>query len=205
MIACNPTSLEQHFVGTDDPGNKIYVGPLILLRDHLQVSILNPDNTGAVLAEGVHYDVEIFGAEVTNSQIRLTTAGEDLIRSTGVYGVGTGATTITLLRDMDICQLNDYIENGAFPAETTEFALDYLTLLIASLQRLARSGIRFPENELTLDDDPINGINNVTPDIAGRADQFLKFDSWQSRPISQIRHIRKRSCRSSRLLYCCNC
>jgi hypothetical protein len=178
MIPCNPESISQDFVGIDSPGNKVYTGPLVLLREHLQVSILNPDATGAVLGEGVHYNVEEFGNEFVNSKIRLTTAGEDLIRNTGVYGSGSGATTITQLRDMDVCQLNDYIENGAFPAETTEYSLDYLTLLIASIQRLARSsGIRFPANELTLEDDPVNGLNNVTPPAAARADGFLKFDA----------------------------
>jgi len=147
MIACNPPSIEQHFVGPDDPGNKIYVAPLVLLKQDLQVTLLHPDTTSETLVEGefADYTVQSIGTDFTAAQITLTTLGENKIRDNGIYGVGAGASQITLVRFMDICQLIDYIENEDFPADSHEFALDYLTLLVAQIQRSNLNlAIQFP-------------------------------------------------------------
>jgi len=179
MIPCGTTSVTQHFVGPDDPGNKLFVGPLILDKEHLIVTVLNPDGTTFNFTEGQFndYTVQDIGTDFTECQILLTTVAEDKIRLNGVYGSTLGASVITINRNMCAEQTADYIENNSFPAETHELRLDYLTLLIQQVERFSNFlAIRFPATDLTRDIDPINGLNNVVPSVANRANQFLKFD-----------------------------
>ena len=77
------------------------------------------------------------------------------------YTVNTGLTTITLtevlasgsklviLRDLPLKQETDYIANNAFPAETNEQALDYLTMVAQQLDEKIDRAVLLPETSST--------------------------------------------------------
>jgi len=177
MISVIPTPVISNFVGVDDPGNKIYSGPLVLKDTDLIITLTHPDETEENLTLNTHYSVTNIGTTFSNCQVTLTTAGEDVIRNNGSYGVGSGATVITLTTNIPISQLIQFNINSNFPASDNEFGLDKLTLLIAQINRTAQFlALRYPITEVTTDVDPINGTNNVLPSKTQRADKLLRFD-----------------------------
>ena len=82
-------------------------------------------------------------------------------------GAGTQVgDVITILRNVPITQLVDYAYNGRFPAETTERALDRLTMVSQMLAEKISRSVRFAEGE-TLD-------GSMQP--GGRLGKVLSFD-----------------------------
>lgn len=90
-----------------------------------------PANSTAGLTEGSDYTVT------------LTNGGDDggTVDFAGLKGAPPTGITLVIYRQTDIKQTTDYIENGPFPAETHEEALDYLTLVA---QEMNASAIKVP-------------------------------------------------------------
>ena len=76
---------------------------------------------------------------------------------------------VSILRDVPADQAIDYVPYDSFPAETHEFALDKLTMLIQQSLAVNGNSIRVPNNE--------TGLSNlVTPPIEFRRNMVLAFD-----------------------------
>lgn len=78
-------------------------------------------------------------------------------------------TRLTIERIVPLNQLVDYIPNDAFPAETHESALDFLTMVTQQLQDGLDRAIMFPSTEAV-------GSSPELPDVATRANNILSFD-----------------------------
>ena len=80
-----------------------------------------------------------------------TTTGQtvELGGSVIFTGLNTAvADVITILRNVPINQLTDYAYNGRFPAETTERALDRLTMVCQMLSETLGRSIQFQPGEV---------------------------------------------------------
>ncbi|WP_018125858.1 hypothetical protein [Desulfovibrio oxyclinae] len=99
---------------------------LFIAAADVQAVLRYPDGSEAILLRGTHYSLEgegnPYGGTLRTSTAPL--AGE----------------TLVIRRNPAILQEVDYMENGPFPAETHERALDRLTMICQSLsERLDRS------------------------------------------------------------------
>ena len=111
--------------------------------------------TETVKALGSHYSITDNGA-----------AGGNVIFSTAP----ASGVTVVLLRNTNLTQEVDYIENDAFPAETHEAAIDKLTLQIQEAQEELDRSVKFSRT---------NAFNSseFTVDATNRAGKILGFDT----------------------------
>ena len=111
--------------------------------------------TETVKALGSHYSITDNGA-----------AGGNVIFSTAP----ASGVTVVLLRNTNLTQEVDYIENDAFPAETHEAAIDKLTLQIQEAQEELDRSVKFSRT---------NAFNSseFTVDATSRAGKILGFDT----------------------------
>lgn len=100
---------------------------------------------------------------------------------TEVPGVGTvtpvdGATdftandTWTIIRELELSQETDYVENDSFPAEAHEAALDRLTLLVQEAAEVAARSLRYPPSDSA-------SLNSELDSSVDRAEKVLFFDA----------------------------
>ncbi|MBN3812227.1 hypothetical protein [Paraburkholderia sp. Ac-20347] len=74
-----------------------------------------------------------------------------------------------IYRDVPVTQETAYQQNSAFPAKTTETALDKLTMIAQQNASAVENSIRYPLNEY--------GTDGTLPNKTERADTVLGFDS----------------------------
>lgn len=151
---------QQPFVGYSGDGiTTTYAYPFrILDDDHLFVffnGVLQPSGDYTVIGEGDQ------------------TGGDVIFGVPPALGIA-----IDIVRRVPIDQQVDYRPFEAFPAETHEFALDKLTMMIQGLSGTVGGAIRVPENEL-----PLNR-NTILPAIPARAGQFVTFDELGNVAVS---------------------
>ena len=89
-----------------------------------------------------------------------------------VFVVAPPATVdrITILRNVDITQGTDYIQNDDFPAQSHENALDKITMVAQQLYEMLSRVPMIPKSELTT-------VNMTLPEASTRAGKLLLFDS----------------------------
>lgn len=83
---------------------------------------------------------------------------------------------LTIVRDVPITQLADYVESDSFPANSHEDALDKLTMIAQQLSQGVRRSIRVPETSADL---------QSLPSAVDRAGRLVGFDSLGN-PIAVI-------------------
>jgi hypothetical protein len=149
---------------------KTFAVPFYFLLDS-DISLILQDNSGyppvvTTLAIGTDYTVT--GAGVSSGgSVTLTVAP-------------TSTQRLTILRDVDLTQLNEYVPNGPFPASGQEQALDKLTMQVQQMQEQLNRCLKFPSPDtdaaillsaaeragkvLTFD---INGSPSLVPVAAG--------------------------------------
>lgn len=120
-------------------------------------------------------DLAVIYTDVDGTALTLTLDSEYTVTGAGgTSGTVTTTTafppggTITVLRDMEALQQDDYVEGDDLPAETLERGLDRLTMLIQqALEVMARALVFAPS-------DP---YGSELPAAAARANRVLAFDS----------------------------
>lgn len=87
------------------------------------------------------------------------------VTTLATYAAGS---TLRIYRNVDATQLTEYQQNDAFPAKTTEKALDKLTMLIQQAIAATLNSLRFPLAEY--------GTDGTLPSKGQRAGQILGFN-----------------------------
>lgn len=81
---------------------------------------------------------------VLNSNYTVTGGGSLPATGAVVMTAGTSGDIITIYRNADLTQPSVYASNDAFPAKTTETALDRVTMMVQQLGLLVRRSLRIP-------------------------------------------------------------
>ena len=136
----------------------------ILAKEHLLVIHTTAAGVETELELTTNYTVSGVGGVGGN----VTTCGDDSPYPTG--------DTITIIRDVPLTQLIDYVENDMFPAQTHEKGLDKLTMIVQEMSEIldrmvllkissTHSGLVFPDPEaskfLAWKDD-LSGLKNAS-------------------------------------------
>jgi len=111
------------------------------------------------------------GSETTltiTTDYTVSGAGDENGGSVTLVASLSSAYTLTIVRDPEILQETDYLENDTFPAESHERALDRLTMIAQRTRSLITRGLVQPESDLA-------DIGRM-PTQAQRAGRFLTFD-----------------------------
>lgn len=147
---------------TDGTSTTFAIGFYFLANSHLQV--VHTDSAGAetILPLTTGYSVTGAGDENGGSITTTTTY------PSGGY--------ITIVRDVPITQLTDYVSQDAFPAESHEAALDKLTMIVQQQDERLSRALSFPVS------DPITRAQATFPVSEDRLDRFVVFDSTTGLP-----------------------
>ncbi|MBN3500926.1 right-handed parallel beta-helix repeat-containing protein [Burkholderia cenocepacia] len=113
---------------------------------------------------------------VPGTDFSLEGAGQPSGGSLTTFDVIAAGYTLHIYRDVPATQETQYQQNDAFPAKTTEKALDKLTMLVQRAFALITTGIRFPYSEI--------GKNAILPRAAARAHKTIVFKSDGSVDVS---------------------
>jgi len=138
----------------------------ILAQAHLLVILTTAAGVETELELTTNYTVSGVGAAGGGN---VTTCGDNSPYTTG--------DTITIIRDVPLTQLIDYVENDAFPAESHEKGLDLATMILQEFaEKLDRaifltkssiySGLKLPDpvaQKLLQWKDDLSGLVNVSP------------------------------------------
>jgi len=138
----------------------------ILAQAHLLVILTTAAGVETELELTTNYTVSDVGAAGGGN---VTTCGDNSPYTTG--------DTITIIRDVPLTQLIDYVENDSFPAESHEKGLDLATMILQEFaERLDRtillakssaySGLVLPDpvaQKLLQWKDDLSGLVNVSP------------------------------------------
>lgn len=109
---------------------------------------------------------------VTEVTTGFTTTGGNGSTGTLVFASAPeDEQTLTIIDDPALEQSTDYVSNDAFPAESHEEALDYLTRLV---KRLSQQNLRALR---TRDGDPLSGDDLILPSVQNRASRLMAFDA----------------------------
>ena len=156
------------------------------------VSNTSSSKTHTATGSSVNYDIDFevntdANGEVTDIEVQVQDTDGNITRSedgTLVLGVdytisGLTVTTtttypagykITLYRNVDATQTNDFRANQIIPAEQLESALDKMTFLIQQIKNVSDRQLTFP----LADSDSLDG---TLPGESARAGFYLAFDS----------------------------
>lgn len=119
---------------------------------HLSIVKTSAAGIDTMLTLGTDYSAS--GADVVSGGVVVTTAP-----------VAIGEK-LTIVLDIPIEQLTDYVPNDPFPAETHERALDKITLILQQLRERIGRSLQFPISE---------SVSGVLARIATRANTLLGF------------------------------
>jgi hypothetical protein len=128
--------------------------------------IIRTDSTGTetVKSIGTHYNVS-------------DSAGSGTVTFTS-GNIPASGETVVLIRDTNLTQTTDYVENDPFPAESHESALDKLTLQTQELQEELDRSIKLSRtNTMT--------STEFTVGATDRADKILAFDGSGEISVTQ--------------------
>jgi len=128
----------------------------ILLNTDIKV-IFTEDGVDTVKTLTTHYSVTGVGSESGGNVVFVSPPSSSVDR-------------ITILRNMSLTQLVDYVANDAFPAETHEKAIDKLTMVVQQLYEALNRVPKIPESELTT-------VNMAVPIREKRLSKILGFDN----------------------------
>jgi hypothetical protein len=137
---------------------KTFAVPFYFLLDS-DTSLILQDNSvypPAVSTPALGTDYTVTGAGVSSGgSVTLTVAP-------------TSTQRLTILRDVDLTQLNEYVPNGPFPASGQEQALDKLTMQVQQLQEELNRCLKFPSPDTDA---------AILLSAAERAGKVLAFDA----------------------------
>ena len=154
-MTVSSTTVKQSYSGNGSTSAFTY-SFLINSTAELKV-IIRTNSTGAetVKSIGTHYNV----SDSAGSGTVTFTAGN----------IPASGETVVLIRDTNLTQATDYVENDPFPAESHESALDKLTLQTQELQEELDRSIKLSRtNTMT--------STEFTVGATDRADKILAFD-----------------------------
>lgn len=127
-------------------------------------------------------DLKVLSTDDTSGAVTVLSTGFSVGGGGGATGTVTFTTapasgvTITILDNPALTQPADYTANDAFPAETTETALDRQTRLSKRLYQLIQHCLR------TDDGDPSDATEMLLPAVASRKGKYLAFDPTTGAP-----------------------
>ena len=155
----------------DNSSQDFTVPFLFLEEEHLSVVIFN-DNTLVETVQVLNTDYTVTGANDPNGgTVTLVIPPESFEK-------------VTVIRDTPYSQLIDLAENNAFPANTVEFALDKLTMLLQQADELIRRGVLL---KVTSADDPsfsAGGLSDVfIAEVTTTADVNGLFTIVEQQPL----------------------
>jgi streptogramin lyase len=129
-------------------------------------------------------DIRVFLLDIDNLEIELDYI-TDFIVTAENDDFTTGGTvitsevyddsTLTILRDVDITQESDYVENETFPADTFERDRDKLVMMVQQLVELTSRMLRTAITD--------EAVSLELPRVADRISRFLAFDTT-GKPIA---------------------
>jgi hypothetical protein len=147
---------------TDGTSTTFAIGFYFLANSHLQV--VYTDSAGAETTLTLTTDYSVTGAGDENG---------GSITTVETYASGG---YITIVRNVPITQLTDYVAQDAFPAESHEAALDKLTMVAQQQDELLARSLSFPVS------DPITRAEATLPITSLRLDRLLVFDDLTGLP-----------------------
>jgi len=163
-MTVSSTTVKQSYSGNGSTSAFTY-SFLINSTAELKV-IIRTNSTGAetVKSIGTHYNVS-------------DSAGSGTVTFTS-GNIPASGETVVLIRDTNLTQATDYVENDPFPAESHESALDKLTLQTQELQEELDRSIKLSRtNTMT--------STEFTVGATDRADKILAFDGSGEISVTQ--------------------
>ncbi|WP_081075449.1 glycosyl hydrolase family 28-related protein [Burkholderia stagnalis] len=149
------TSSNQDVSYSTDGSTTTFPIPFYFLQDG-DITVDKIDGNGGLITL-------VLGSDYTLTGAGLPEGGS--LKTLSVIPVGF---TLHVSRVVPVTQETVYQQNDAFPAKTTEKALDKLTMIAQQHESAITNSIRFPRNEY--------GRNGVLPHAAERASKIVSFD-----------------------------
>ena len=149
------TSSNQDVSYSTDGSTTTFPIPFYFLQDG-DITVDKIDGNGGLVTL-------VLGSDYTLTGAGLPEGGS--LKTLSVIPVGF---TLHVSRVVPVTQETVYQQNDAFPAKTTEKALDKLTMIAQQHESAITNSIRFPRNEY--------GRNGVLPHAAERASKIVSFD-----------------------------
>lgn len=162
-MTVSSTTVKQSYSGNGSTSAFTYSFKINSINE-LKVIIRSSTGTETVKSISTHYNVSDTGSggTVTFTSGNIPVNGE----------------TVVLLRNTNLTQTTDYVENDPFPAESHEGALDKLTLQIQEVQEEVDRSIKLSEtNTMT--------STEFTVGATDRASKVLAFDSSGEISVTQ--------------------
>ena len=162
-MTVSSTTVKQSYSGNGSTSAFTYSFKINSINE-LKVIIRSSTGTETVKSISTHYNVSDTGSggTVTFTSGNIPASGE----------------TVVLLRNTNLTQTTDYVENDPFPAESHEGALDKLTLQIQEVQEEVDRSIKLSEtNTMT--------STEFTVGATDRASKILAFDSSGEISVTQ--------------------
>ena len=162
-MTVSSTTVKQSYSGNGSTSAFTYSFKINTINE-LKVIIRSSTGTETVKSISTHYNVSDTGSggTVTFTSGNIPVNGE----------------TVVLLRNTNLTQTTDYVENDPFPAESHEGALDKLTLQIQEVQEEVDRSIKLSEtNTMT--------STEFTVGATDRASKILAFDSSGEISVTQ--------------------
>lgn len=91
----------------------------------------------------------------------------------------TAAQKLSILRNVPLTQLTDYVPNDPFPAESHERALDQLTMEVQQVNEALSRAITYPSSDAA-------AVTTQLPTAALRASKVLVFDAAGAPGVSDV-------------------
>ena len=162
-MTVSSTTVKQSYSGNGSTSAFTYSFKINTINE-LKVIIRSSTGTETVKTISTHYNVSDTGSggTVTFTSGNIPASGE----------------TVVLLRNTNLTQTTDYVENDPFPAESHEGALDKLTLQIQEVQEEVDRSIKLSQtNTMT--------STEFTVGATDRASKVLAFDSSGEISVTQ--------------------
>ena len=162
-MTVSSTTVKQSYSGNGSTSAFTYSFKINTINE-LKVIIRSSTGTETVKSISTHYNVSDTGSggTVTFTSGNIPASGE----------------TVVLLRNTNLTQTTDYVENDPFPAESHEGALDKLTLQIQEVQEEVDRSIKLSQtNTMT--------STEFTVGATDRASKILAFDSSGEISVTQ--------------------
>jgi len=156
----------------DNTGQDFVVPFLFLEEEHLGVVLFN-ENTLVETVQLLNTDYTVTGSNDPNGgTVTMVVPPESFEK-------------LTIIRDTPFNQLVDLAENNAFPANTVEFALDKLTMLLQQAEELVTRGVLL---KVSSSDDPsfsAGGLTDVfVAQVTTTADVNNLFTIVEQQPLA---------------------
>lgn len=121
---------------------------------------------------------EVVTSLISGADFSLTGAGDEDGGSLTLESTKASGFKLHIYRVVPATQQAAYQQNSAFPAKTTETALDKLTMLVQQQQSAIENSVRYPFNEY--------GTDGTLPKAADRSGKVLGFDDQGGQTLLPI-------------------